>query len=293
MPIEERRLMAVHAHPDDESSKGAGMMAKYATAGRVRVVTLTGGERGDILNPQLLERADIKANIGDVRRSEMRAAAQALGVEHVWLGFVDSGLPEGDPLPPLPEGSFAAIDIDEPVRRLTKEIRDFRPQVVTTYDETGGYPHPDHIRTHEVTMAAVKAAADPTFHPELGQSWQVAKVYYDVTFTLERLTRFHEAMLENGIESPFGSWIERRSEQAEKHIDARIRVDEFFPQRDAALLAHATQIDPEGFFFAMPRDLEAQIWPWEEFTLGFSVVGDPDDVEADLFARVPGVEPLV
>ncbi|WP_124054205.1 mycothiol conjugate amidase Mca [Arcanobacterium ihumii] len=294
MLTDERRLMAIHAHPDDESSKGAGMMAKYATTGRVRVVTMTGGERGDILNPNLLHLAEeIMANISDVRRAEMHAAADALGIEHTWLGFVDSGLPEGDPLPPLPEGSFAAIDLDEPVRRLVREIREFRPQVVTTYDENGGYPHPDHIRTHEVTMAAVAAASNPDQYPDEGEPWRVLKVYYDVSFSLPRLTELHNAMVDRGVESPFGGWIERRKDTPAKKVDARVRVDKYFPQRDAALRAHATQIDPNGFFFATPRDLEAETWPWEEFTLAISHVGKVADVEADLFARIPGVEPLI
>src|SRR5881409_1550417 len=145
--------MAVHAHPDDESSKGAATMAKYVDKGvAVLVVTCTGGERGSILNPALQHRADIEANIAEIRRQEMAHARAILGVDQHWLGFVDSGLPEGDPLPPLPEGCFALVPLDEAVERLVKEMREFRPHVVTTYDEHGGYPHPDHIRCHEVTV---------------------------------------------------------------------------------------------------------------------------------------------
>src|SRR6478735_12054225 len=138
--------MAVHAHPDDESSKGAATTARYAAEGhRVLVVSLTGGERGDILNPAM-DLPEIHGRIAEVRRDEMDRAAAILGVEHAWLGFVDSGLPEGDPLPPLPEGSFALVPLVEPTERLVKLIREFRPHVLTTYDENGGYPHPDHIR---------------------------------------------------------------------------------------------------------------------------------------------------
>src|SRR6188472_2911407 len=143
---ERLRLLHVHAHPDDESSKGAASTAKYVAEGvEVMVATCTGGERGSILNPAM-DRPDILANIGDIRRAEMDRARSILGIEQVWLGFVDSGLPEGDPLPPLPDGCFASADLEVAVGRLVQVIRRFRPQVMTTYDENGGYPHPDHIR---------------------------------------------------------------------------------------------------------------------------------------------------
>ncbi|MGW1934675.1 mycothiol conjugate amidase Mca, partial [Streptomyces sp. NPDC001919] len=152
---EQLRLMAVHAHPDDESSKGAATMAKYVSEGvDVMVVTCTGGERGSVLNPQLQGDAYVEANIHEVRRKEMDEAREILGVSQEWLGFVDSGLPEGDPLPPLPEGCFALEDVDTAAGALVRKIRSFRPQVVTTYDENGGYPHPDHIMTHKITMVA-------------------------------------------------------------------------------------------------------------------------------------------
>ena len=166
---ERLRLLHVHAHPDDESSKGAATTAKYVAEGvDVVVATCTGGERGSILNPAM-DRADILANIAEMRRQEMDRARAILGVEQVWLGFVDSGLPEGDPLPPLPEGSFASLDPEIAAVPLIKMIREFRPHVITTYDENGGYPHPDHIMCHKISVAAFDLAADPTVHPELGQ----------------------------------------------------------------------------------------------------------------------------
>ena len=150
----ELRLMAVHAHPDDESSKGAATTARYAAEGhRVLVVTLTGGELGDILNPAM-DLPEVHGRIAEVRRDEMAKAAEILGVEHTWLGYHDSGLPSGDPLPPLPEGCFALAPLEGPTERLVRVIREFRPHVMTTYDENGGYPHPDHIRCHEVSVAA-------------------------------------------------------------------------------------------------------------------------------------------
>src|SRR5947208_15986897 len=151
--------MAVHAHPDDESSKGAATMARYVAEGvDVLVVTCTGGERGSVLNPRLKDDPEVAANIHAIRAAEMEAARAILGVRQAWLGFVDSGLPEGDPLPPLPEGCFALQDVDEAAGALVRLIREFRPHVITTYDENGGYPHPDHIMTHKISMVAFEAA---------------------------------------------------------------------------------------------------------------------------------------
>ncbi|MEZ7898172.1 MAG: mycothiol conjugate amidase Mca [Flaviflexus sp.] len=280
------RLMAIHAHPDDESSKGAATMAYYATLGRVRVVTCTGGERGSILNPRLAGRTDIEENMHEVRKVEMAKAAEALGIEHHWLGFIDSGLPEGDPLPPLPDGCFSVVPLEEPVGKLVAQIREFKPQVVTTYNELGGYPHPDHIRVHEVSMAAVKAAADPEQFPGAGEPWEVSKVYYDVSFSPERILAIHEEMEKAGLESPFLDWLNNRGRSPKRVATTRIDAHEFFPQRDQALLAHATQIDPDGFFMAVPRDIEARVWPWEEFELAYSTVGESDEIETDLFARI-------
>ncbi|NUS56401.1 MAG: mycothiol conjugate amidase Mca, partial [Streptomycetaceae bacterium] len=111
---ERLRLMAVHAHPDDESSKGAATMARYVREGaEVLVVTCTGGERGSVLNPKLQGNPEIEANIHEIRRAEMDKAREILGVDQAWLGFVDSGLPEGDPLPPLPDGCFAVQSVEK------------------------------------------------------------------------------------------------------------------------------------------------------------------------------------
>ena len=159
--MEALRLMAVHAHPDDESSKGAATTARYVHEGaEVLVVTCTGGERGDVLNPKLKDDPHILRDIVQVRREEMASAAAHLGVQHTWLGFVDSGLPEGDPTPPLPEGCFALEPLEVPTEGLVRVVREFRPHVMTTYDEHGGYRHPDHVMTHRRTRAAV-AALDP------------------------------------------------------------------------------------------------------------------------------------
>lgn len=288
--MSELRLMAVHAHPDDESSKGAATMARYADEGAdVLVVTCTGGERGDILNPHLLHDPEVLADLPARRRAEMDAAAEALGIQQTWLGFVDSGLPEGDPLPPLPEGCFALTPLEETVPALVALIREFRPQVLLTYDENGGYPHPDHIMTHVVSMAAVEAAADAARYPELGEPWDVAKVYYHVSFRRSQLKAVHDALVERGLESPFGSWLEDWDDRDARQATTRVDVATYYPRRDAALRAHATQIDPDGFFFAVPRDLETEIWPWEEFELVRSTLPPTrgeGELEEDLFEGI-------
>lgn len=281
------RLLHVHAHPDDESSKGAATTARYVAEGvEVVVVTCTGGERGSILNPAM-ERPDIEANIAAVRQAEMAAARKILGVEQVWLGFVDSGLPEGDPLPPLPEGCFALADVDEATRRLVRVIREVRPHVMTTYNEHGGYPHPDHIMTHKISMAAYAAAAEAERWPEQGPPWAVSKLYYDVTFHRAKWEALDAAMRERGLESPYAERLAERRDDQERSITTRVPTAAWFGVRDAALLAHATQVDPDGRWFAAPLDLQQRAWPTEDFELARSRIEivEPED---DLFAGIAG-----
>jgi mycothiol S-conjugate amidase len=279
------RLMHVHAHPDDESSKGAASTARYVAEGaEVHVVTCTGGERGSILNPKM-DRPEILANITEVRRQEMERARDILGITQHWLGFVDSGWPDGDPKPPLPEGCFGLAPLEESVEALVRIVRAVRPHVMTTYDERGGYPHPDHIRCHEVSVAAFEAAGDPERFPDAGEPWQPLKLYYHHSFNRPRMQALHDAMQQHGLESP---WEERLKDwKPEPEWDARITTrvvcDRWFGVRDQALLAHATQIDPDGFWFAIPRELQAEVWPTEDYELVTTHVEAPTP-EDDLFA---------
>jgi mycothiol S-conjugate amidase len=284
----ELRLMAVHAHPDDESSKGAATTARYAAEGaRVMVVTLTGGERGDILNPAM-DIPEVHGRIHEVRRDEMARAAEILGVEHRWLGYVDSGLPEGDPLPPLPEGSFATVPLDGPTEALVRVIREFRPHVLTTYDENGGYPHPDHIRCHEVSVAAYEAAADHLRYPDAGEPWAVSKLYYNHGFLRQRMQVLQDEFANHGQDGPFAKWLanwDAEEDVIEQRVTTRVECSRFFAQRDEALLAHATQIDPKSFFFTTPMEWQQRLWPTEEFELARSRV--PVQLpETDLFAGI-------
>jgi len=288
MPVSGLRLMAVHAHPDDEASKGAATTARYVAEGHeVMVVTLTGGERGDILNPAM-DTPGVHERIHEVRREEMARAAEILGVQHRWLGFVDSGLPTGDPLPPLPEGCFALVPLEEATGRLVALIREFRPHVLTTYDEHGGYPHPDHVRCHSVSMAAFDAAGDPDRFPDAGRPWQPLKVYYSHGFSRQRLQLFHDALTAEGKESPFAEWLENwdpKRGDVMQRVTTQVECGAYFQQRDAALKAHATQIDPNGRFFAMPVELQRELWPTEEWELARSLV-DTNTPEDDLFAGI-------
>jgi mycothiol S-conjugate amidase len=291
--------MAVHAHPDDESSKGAASMARYVSEGaQVLVCTLTGGERGDILNPAL-DRPEVKADMARIRREEMARAREILGVQQRFLGFVDSGLPEGDPKPPLPDGCFGLTPVAEAAEPLVRAVREFRPHVMLTYDENGGYPHPDHVMTHKVSVAAFEAAADPDAYPDAGEPWQPLKMYYFVSFHGAKFVALHEEMLRRGLESPYTKIFEEWEERARKRggeggrgggwgeleITTRVPCGDFFAVRDEALKAHATQVDPDGFWFRCPLEVQQAAWPTEDYHLARSVV-DTELPEDDLFAGI-------
>ena len=212
MATDHRCLLSVHAHPDDESSKGPGTVHKYHEAGvRTVLVCCTGGEAGDILNPAL-DTPEVRERLPEVRMEELAAAVAVIGYdETVLLGYRDSGMPDS------PENAdprcFARAPLDEAVERMVTIIRRERPQVVVTYpDDQSGYPHPDHLRVHEVTMAAIPAAADPDAYPEAGEPWQVAKVYWSV-WSRKRMEDTHAAFLDAGLESPFtDEWFKRESQ---------------------------------------------------------------------------------
>jgi mycothiol S-conjugate amidase len=286
-----QRLLAVHAHPDDESSKGAATYAYYRSIGtEVMVVSCTGGERGSILNDGLADRARAERDLGGLRRLEMERARDHMGIEHRWLGYQDSGLPdEGDP---LPAGSFATIPLDISAAPLVALIRRYRPQVLVTYDERGGYPHPDHIRTHEVSIFAMRAAADPAQYPEAGPAWTISKLYYDRIFSGDRVKAVYKLLSERDPESPLieaiagmRSWTDDAPSLATTHVPA----GDFFETRDLALSSHASQVAPDSNFFFWPNDLQREAWPTEDFQLIESTV--PTDLpESDLFAGIPKEE---
>jgi mycothiol S-conjugate amidase len=283
-----RRLLFVHAHPDDESSKGAATAARYVDDGvEVVLVTCTGGDAGDVLNPGAGEIPSERMR--ETRARELEAAVAAIGFTRTHeLGHVDSGYHE-DPAE-VAEGTFSRVPLEEPSRALAAILRRERPHVVVTYPEDGGYPHPDHIMNHLVTMRALELAEDgeADLGDHLGAEltpWRVRKVYATSTFPGERLRALHAAMLEAHGTSPYTDWLEDRPERFEDEQvpDTRVRCGDHFARRDAALLAHVSQIDPDGFWFAVPRELEREHYPYEAYlVLRSDVLVQP--VEEDLFA---------
>lgn len=280
-----RRLLTVHAHPDDESSKGAATTARYVDEGvEVVLVTCTGGEAGEVLNPSCDPVPPERMT--EVRRLELAAAAEAIGFAAVHeLGYIDSGWTED--LATVPVGTFWHVPIEESAARLARIVRSQRPHVVLTYPEDGGYPHPDHIRTHDVTIAALALAEDPAadLGDDAGEPWRVPKVYATSAFPAERLNGLHDALEAAGLDSPFSRWLEDRPERFEDESapDARIRCEDWFARRDAALTSHVTQIDPDGFWFQIPRELEAEVYPYEAYERLRSDV-PVEGIEEDLFA---------
>ncbi|RFA20034.1 mycothiol conjugate amidase Mca [Subtercola boreus] len=284
--------MAVHAHPDDESSKGAATYAYYLDRGvEVMVVSCTSGERGSILNEGLATRPWAERDMTGLRRVEMAAAQAAVGFEHRWLGYADSGLPENDD--PLPANAFAAIAPELSVRPLVHLIREQKPQVLLTYDEKGGYPHPDHIRCHDISVLAYRLAADETYAPELGPAWQVSKLYYDRIFSYQRMQSIKQLLEATDPDSPLlatfaemGRWMTESPYLATTQIPAGA----FFESRDNALLAHASQVSPDSAFFFWPNELQQQAWPYEDYQLIDSKVPLPEPVEGefenDFFAGI-------
>ena len=277
-------LLTVHAHPDDEASKGACTVAKaHAEGVHTVLVCCTGGEAGDILNPAM-DLDHVRARLHDVRMDELAEAAKIIGYDEViLLGYRDSGMPDTEHN--LHPESFAQAPLDEAVAKLVKAIRDFRPHVLITYgDDQQGYPHPDHLRVHEISVAAFDAAGDPDQFPELGDPWQPLKLYYTV-WARRRFEEMHQRFLDLGLESPFDQkWFDRPAQ--DERITTVVEISEFMDVRPAALKAHATQIDPtSAFWFGLPPEEARTVHPYDEYELARSLV-DTELPEDDIFAGV-------
>lgn len=281
------RLMAVHAHPDDESSKGAATYAHYLELGaEVLIVSCTGGERGDVLNELVARDPKSRRDIAGLRRAEMERAREIIGFQHRWLGYEDSGLPaEGEA---VPAGSFADVPIALSAAALVRLVRDFKPHVMITYNERGGYPHPDHIRCHEISRLAWEVSGDPAAYPETGEPWIISKLYYESIFNPERVLRVYELMRERQPDSPavaeFAEMVERFTARP-NDATTRVEVGRFFERRDEALRAHASQVSPDSAFFFWPNDLQREAWPFEDYRLAASRVATSEH-ETDLFQGI-------
>ena len=286
-PVPELCLLQIHAHPDDEASKGSGTAAYYHAQGvRNVLVCCTGGEEGDILNPAM-ERPEVRANLHEVRMSELRESVRILGYDALhMLGYRDSGMPDTE-ANARPD-NFANAPLDQAVGRFVEIIRAERPQVIITYHEDRDwYPHPDHIRVWEISEPAFDAAGDPDRYPDAGEPWQPSKLYY-VAWSFARVKALHQAHLDAGLESPFERWFEGESfHDRDDRFTSRIDIGDFMAERRAALLAHATQVAPDGFWMKLPDEMVRNIYPWEDFILARSLVNTgvaPGEIEHDLFA---------
>jgi len=296
-------ILTVHAHPDDEASKGAPTLAMYHDLGvRTVLVCCTGGEEGDLQNPALrepggilagLDDAGVKAALARVRPRELAESAAIIGFDEVvMLGYRDSGMLDS-PANEHPD-CFHRADLDEAVGRLVTVIRRTRPQILITYgDDQRGYPHPDHVKVHEISVVAFARAGDPTWYPWAGPAWQPSKMYYSA-WSRTRLVAVHEAMLRLNGSSPYDErWLNRPSH--DERITTRTHVASHMSARSGALRAHATQIDPkEPWWFGLDDDQLSEVYPWEDWILARSTVGGPadDDVETDLFAGIADLATL-
>jgi N-acetyl-1-D-myo-inositol-2-amino-2-deoxy-alpha-D-glucopyranoside deacetylase len=277
-------LMAVFAHPDDESFGTGGTLARYGSDPEVRVtlVCATRGEAGEISDPQLAT----PEHLGEVREQELRCACQALGVDDLFfLGYRDSGM-AGTPENQRP-GAFAIAEADEVVGKIVAHIRRERPNVMVTFDETGGYGHPDHVAIHNHAEAAFYAAADPARYPgqiEDGlEPYQARKLYF--TAIPQRFFRAALAkMQEIGIEIPerYLQRVEGPFGLPDEACTTDIYVEDFWQTKQAAIQCHATQLNPDSIFSMIPPEIMRELQAWECFQLARSYVDG--DEEHDLFA---------
>jgi N-acetyl-1-D-myo-inositol-2-amino-2-deoxy-alpha-D-glucopyranoside deacetylase len=300
-PLPDRRMLLVHAHPDDESISNGASMAKYVAEGaHVTLVTCTLGEEGEVLVPDLEHLAAHRDDLlGEHRIGELADAMRELGVtDHRFLGgpgrYRDTGMAEGEHGAGPPEvirpDTFWAADLVEASNHLVEVIREVRPQVLVTYDEFGGYGHPDHIQAHRVAMYGSLLAGAGTYRRELGPAWEVPKIYWTAMSESRMrkglrdlrasgdLTTF-EGMDPDGPLPPFVT--------PDELITAKIEGSEFVEQKLAAMRAHGTQITVDGPFFALSNNIGNEVWGVEFYRL---IKGSPADVvegyESDLFAGV-------
>lgn len=281
-------LLQVHAHPDDEASKGSGTTAKYAAEGvHCVLVTCTGGEAGDILNPAA-DTPEVRADLPAVRIRELEESVAIIGYDSIHLlGYRDSGMPETEEN--RRPDNFWNADIDDAVGKLVKIVRHERPHVIIAYgDDHSFYPHPDHIRAHEIAVTAFEAAGVAERFPDAGEPWAPKKLYYS-GWTRRRVEKLNDAFAGLDVESPFAEFLKEMPGDSDHLFTTMIDVGGFLDKRRGALLAHRTQIDRGSFWMALPDDTLRDVWPWEEYILARTLVdtrGKPGEIETDLFAGV-------
>jgi N-acetyl-1-D-myo-inositol-2-amino-2-deoxy-alpha-D-glucopyranoside deacetylase len=290
----DRRLLLVHAHPDDETINNGATMAHYVDEGvHVTLVTCTAGEEGEVLVPSLEHlAADADDALGPHRVTELAAAMAALGVtDHRFLGgpgrYRDSGM-MGTPANERPE-CFWRADLTEAATHLVEVIREVRPQVLVTYDEIGGYGHPDHIQAHRVATYGAALAAVSSYRSDLGPAWDVPKVYWSAmprSYVARGIEKMKEAGTDFfGVEAvddlPFVVPDDAVSAVVDGHGVVGRKLD--------AMRAHATQIAVDGPFFALSNHIGLEAWSDEFYRLARGARGEVDPTtgwETDLFSGV-------
>jgi len=286
----DRRLLLVHAHPDDETIGTGATMAKYAAEGaHVALVTCTLGEEGEILVPDLEHLAADKDDaLGQHRIDELAQAMKELGVtDHRFLGgpgrWRDSGM-MGEPTNDRAD-CFWQADLDTATGELVKVMREVRPQVVITYNEVGGYGHPDHIQAHRVAVSAFEASADPRRYPEAGEPWQPSKLYY-MALPVSLLRQGWQTLKELGDEAPFGvtSPDDLPFGDPDEIVTTRIDARDYLENKTAAMKAHKTQIQVDGPFFALSNDVGQRAFGLEHYRLIRGTPPPTGEMEEDLFS---------
>ena len=298
------RLLLVHAHPDDETIGTGATMAKYAAEGRgVTLVTCTAGEMGEILVPELEHlAADHEDRLGEYRKGEIAAAMTVLGVtDHRWLGgfgtYRDSGMqwhPDGYAIPAdtIHDNAFWHADLTEAASHLVEIVREVRPQVLVTYDQFGGYGHPDHIQAHRVAMYAAQLAAVPSYRKDLGDPWDIAKIYW-TAMSENRMRDGLRAVRAAGDTTTFeGLDPEGPLPMTTPDVDLAAEIDAtgYAEAKMAAMRAYPTQITVDGPFFALSNNIGNHIWGVEHYRIAKGTLGPvgPQGFETDLFAGLAG-----
>jgi LmbE family N-acetylglucosaminyl deacetylase len=309
-------IMAVHAHPDDEVVFTGGTLALYHDKGvRTVLVTATGGEEGEIHDPDL-DADEARPRLREIRLGELRRGIEILGIDHLeLLGYRDSGMVGTEPN--ARPDNFHNADPEEATCKLVALVRKYKPQILITYDEFGAYGHPDHIACNKITHATYDKASDPSYHPELGDAWQPLKLYY-THWNEEGFTRAHEMYKERGLKWPFDREEEEKKDDDPQHEDleevvteqaeqaeqveeakeeekppqyvpppvtTRINVLDAQDRKWKSILMHRTQFSPEGAFMTMPEDIRQVAFGEEHYSLVASRIGEPgaeDDILAGL-----------
>jgi N-acetyl-1-D-myo-inositol-2-amino-2-deoxy-alpha-D-glucopyranoside deacetylase len=297
-------MLLVHAHPDDETIGNGATMAKYSAEGaQVTLVTCTLGEQGEVLVPELAHlAADQDDMLGQHRIGELAEAMRILGVrDHRFLGgegrYRDTGMiygPNGHAAAPpeVRKDAFWAADLQEASDELVSVVREVRPQVLVTYDPWGGYGHPDHVQAHRVAMYGAALAAVPSYRPDLGDGWDVPKIYW-TSMDRDRMAAEMQRLKDMGAESPWGDWFDPDAELPPTIVEGRwitteIDGSEYAEQKADAMRAHATQITVDFPFFTLSNLLGRAVLGIESYRL---VKGTPAGLgqngrESDLFAGV-------